>query len=41
MIKRILVGIDTSEHSRTAQACAFHLAPRLGATVIGAHVENK
>ncbi len=38
MIKRILVGIDTSEHSRTAQAYAFHLARRLGATLIGLHV---
>lgn len=38
MIKRILVGIDTSEHSRTAQAYAFHLARRLGATLIGVHV---
>ena len=38
MIKRILVGIDTSEHSRTAQAYAFHLARRLGATLIGIHV---
>ena len=38
MIKQILVGIDTSEHSRTAQAYAFHLARRLGATLIGLHV---
>ena len=38
MIKRILVGIDTSEHSRTAQAYAFHLARRIGATLIGIHV---
>ena len=38
MIKRILVGIDTSEHSRTAQTYAFHLARRLGATLIGLHV---
>lgn len=38
MIKRILVGIDTSEHARTAQAYAFHLARRLGATLIGLHV---
>jgi nucleotide-binding universal stress UspA family protein len=38
MIKRILVGIDTSEHSRTAQIYAFHLARRLGATLIGVHV---
>src|ERR1700741_2825188 len=38
MIKRILVGIDTSAHARTAQAYAFHLARRLGATLIGLHV---
>jgi len=38
MIKRILVGIDTSEHSRTAQAYAFYLARRLAATLIGVHV---
>ncbi len=38
MIKRILIGIDTSEHSRTAQTYAFHLARRLGATLIGVHV---
>lgn len=38
MIKRILVGIDTSEHSRVAQAYAFALARRLGATLIGLHV---
>jgi len=38
MIKRILVGIDTSEHARTAQTYAFHLARRLHATLIGVHV---
>jgi nucleotide-binding universal stress UspA family protein len=38
MIKRIVVGIDTSEHSRTAQTYAFHLARRLGATLVGVHV---
>ena len=38
MIKRIVVGIDTSEHSRVAQAYAFALARRLGATLIGLHV---
>jgi len=38
MIKQILVGIDTSEHSRNAQAYARYLARRLGATVIGLHV---
>src|ERR1700674_589440 len=38
MIKKILIGIDTSDHSRTAQAYAFHLARRLGAALIGLHV---
>jgi len=38
MIKRILVGIDTSEHSRAAQSYAFHFARRLGASLIGVHV---
>ena len=38
MIKRVVVGIDTSEHSRVAQAYAFALARRLGATLIGLHV---
>ena len=38
MIKRIVVGIDTSEHSRVAQAYAFALARRLSATLIGLHV---
>lgn len=38
MIKKILVGIDTSEHSRNARAYAFHLARRLSATLIGVHV---
>src|SRR5260221_11325828 len=38
MIKRIVVGIDTSEHSRVAQAYAFALARRLGAALIGLHV---
>ena len=38
MIKRILVGVDTSEHSRVAQAYAFGLARRLGASLIGLHV---
>jgi nucleotide-binding universal stress UspA family protein len=38
MIKRILVGIDTSEHSRVAQAYAFTLARRLRSTLIGLHV---
>jgi len=38
MFKQILVGIDTSEHSRVAQNYAFYLARRLGATLIGLHV---
>jgi nucleotide-binding universal stress UspA family protein len=38
MIKKILIGIDTSEHARTAQAYAFYLARRFGATLIGLHV---
>jgi len=38
MIKRILVGIDTSEHSRVAQSYAFYLARCLGASLIGLHV---
>jgi nucleotide-binding universal stress UspA family protein len=38
LIKKILVGIDTSEHSRYAQAYAFYLAHKLGASVIGLHV---
>jgi nucleotide-binding universal stress UspA family protein len=38
MIKRILVGIDTSEHSRVAQSYAFYLSRRFGASLIGLHV---
>jgi len=38
MIKKILVGIDTSEHSRTAQAYAFYIAHKLDAALIGLHV---
>ena len=38
MIKKILVGIDTSEHSRNAQAYAFYIARRLDATLLGLHV---
>lgn len=38
MIKKILVGIDTSEHSRNAQAYAFYMARKLEATLIGLHV---
>ncbi|HYA34683.1 MAG TPA: universal stress protein [Candidatus Binataceae bacterium] len=38
MIKKILVGIDTSEHSRNAQAYALYLARKLSAALIGVHV---
>ncbi len=38
MFKKILVGIDTSEHSRNAQAYAFYMARKLEATLIGLHV---
>lgn len=38
MIKKILVGVDTSEHSRTAQAYALYLARRFNATLTGLHV---
>src|SRR5579863_6578830 len=38
MIKKIMIGIDTSEHSHTAQAYAFYLARQLKATLIGIHV---
>jgi nucleotide-binding universal stress UspA family protein len=38
MIKSILVGIDGSEHSRTALQYAMWLARRLDATVTGLHV---
>jgi nucleotide-binding universal stress UspA family protein len=38
LIKKILVGIDTSEHSRNAQAYGFHLAHRFQASLIGLHV---
>ncbi len=38
MIKKILVGIDTSEHSRNAQAYAFYFARLFSATLIGLHV---
>jgi nucleotide-binding universal stress UspA family protein len=38
VIKQILVGIDTSEHSRNAQAYAFYLARRFKATLTGLHV---
>jgi nucleotide-binding universal stress UspA family protein len=38
MIKTVLVGLDGSEHARTAMRYAFWLGERLGATVIGLHV---
>jgi len=38
VIKTILVGIDTSEHSRNAQQFAFNLARRFAATLLGLHV---
>jgi nucleotide-binding universal stress UspA family protein len=38
MIKTILVGLDGSEHARTATRYAFWLGERLQATVIGLHV---
>lgn len=38
MIKTILVGLDGSEHARTATRYAFWLAGRLGASVVGLHV---
>src|SRR5258708_25550824 len=38
LIKQILVGIDTSEHSRNAQAYAFHFARVFSASLIGLHV---
>jgi nucleotide-binding universal stress UspA family protein len=38
MIKTILVGIDGSEHARTAAQYALWLGRRLGAHVVGLHV---
>jgi nucleotide-binding universal stress UspA family protein len=38
VIKTILVGLDGSEHARTAMRYAFWLGERLKATVIGLHV---
>src|SRR5208283_1296492 len=38
MIKKMLVGIDTSEHSRNAQAYALYLARKLDAALVGVHV---
>jgi nucleotide-binding universal stress UspA family protein len=38
MFKNIMVGIDSSEHSRHAQTLAFYLARNLHASVLGLHV---
>jgi nucleotide-binding universal stress UspA family protein len=38
MIKTILVGVDGSEHARTARQYAVWLGKQLGATVVGLHV---
>src|SRR6185295_10414403 len=38
MIKTILVGLDGSDHSRTATRYALWLAEKLGARVLGLHV---
>ncbi|MGH8011547.1 MAG: universal stress protein, partial [Candidatus Binataceae bacterium] len=38
MIRQIMVGVDTSAHSRNAQAYAFYLARRFSASLIGLHV---
>src|SRR5436190_2688916 len=38
MIKTILVGLDGSDHSRTATRYALWLAQKLGARVLGLHV---
>jgi nucleotide-binding universal stress UspA family protein len=38
LIKKILAGIDTSEHSGVAQSYAFSLARKFAATLIGLHV---
>ena len=38
LIKKLLVGIDTSEHSRNAQAYAFYFARIFNASLIGLHV---
>jgi nucleotide-binding universal stress UspA family protein len=38
MIKTILVGLDGSEHARTAIRYALWLGERFGATVVGLHV---
>ena len=38
MIKTILVGLDGSEHSRTAIRYALWLGGRFGARVVGLHI---
>jgi nucleotide-binding universal stress UspA family protein len=38
VFKSIVVGVDSSEHSRHAQTLAFYLARRLHASVLGLHV---
>lgn len=38
MIKTILVGLDGSEHARTAASYAFWLGERLGAKLVGLHI---
>src|SRR5574337_1082787 len=38
MIKTILVGLDGSEHARTAMQYALWLGQRMSATVVGLHV---
>src|SRR2546421_7653400 len=38
MIKTIMVGVDGSEHARTARQYGFWLGERLDATLIGLHV---
>ena len=38
MFKSIVLGVDSSEHSRHAQTLAFYLARQLHASVLGLHV---
>ncbi len=40
MIKKILIGVDGSEHFRTTQAYAFYIARKLDAALIGLHVAD-
>jgi nucleotide-binding universal stress UspA family protein len=40
MIKTILIGIDGSEHSRTATRYGLWLAQKLDATVVGIHIAD-